>query len=106
MNKNSVFVGNIPYDATEDELIQFFEKVGPVISFRLLRDKESQRSKGFGFCEFREKEYVQSAIRNLHNAEFKGRTLRVNHAFYDTESKEQDNKSLVESMQSLSHIEA
>ena len=41
MNKNSVFVGNIPYDATEEDLVNFFEKVGPVISFRLLRDKDS-----------------------------------------------------------------
>ena len=49
MNKNSVFVGNIPYDATEEDLVSFFENVGPVIAFRLKRDKDTQKSKGFGF---------------------------------------------------------
>ena len=44
---------------------------------------------------------MQSAIRNLHNAEFKGRTLRVNHAFYDTEGMASDNKHLVEAMSNL-----
>ena len=75
-----VFVGNIPYDAKEEDLKTFFEKVGPVVSFRLIRDRESNKPKGYGFCEFFEKEYARSAIRNMNEIEFSGRSLRVDYS--------------------------
>jgi RNA recognition motif-containing protein len=73
----SVFVGNIPYDATEEDLMGLFREVGPVVSFRLVYDKETGRPKGMGFCEFADAAAAQSALRNLNGREFKGRTLRV-----------------------------
>jgi cleavage stimulation factor subunit 2 len=48
----SVFVGNIPYDATEEKLKDIFNEVGPVVSFRLVYDRETGKPKGYGFCEF------------------------------------------------------
>lgn len=74
---NSVFIGNIPYDATEEELIATFRQAGEVVSFRLITDTEG-KPKGYGFCEFKDAATADSAIRNLNNVEFKGRQLRVN----------------------------
>lgn len=73
-------MGNIPYDAKEEDLKAFFERIGPVISFRLIRDRESNKPRGYGFCEFKEKEYARSAIRNMNQIEFSGRSLRVDYS--------------------------
>eukprot|EP01118_Nematostelium_gracile_P017292 TRINITY_DN7340_c0_g1_i1.p1 TRINITY_DN7340_c0_g1~~TRINITY_DN7340_c0_g1_i1.p1 ORF type:complete len:245 (+),score=59.40 TRINITY_DN7340_c0_g1_i1:89-823(+) len=80
-----VFVGNIPYDATEEQLIEIFQTVGPVVSFRLVFDRETGKPKGYGFCEFRDAETALSAMRNLNDQEFNGRTLRVD--FAETEKQ-------------------
>eukprot|EP00300_Choanocystis_sp_HF-7_P008193 c15774_g2_i3.p1 GENE.c15774_g2_i3~~c15774_g2_i3.p1 ORF type:complete len:292 (-),score=44.36 c15774_g2_i3:22-897(-) len=72
-----VFVGNIPYEATEDDLRQLFQEVGPVVNFRLVLDRDTGKAKGYGFCEFRDRETAQSAIRNMNNTEFNGRALRL-----------------------------
>jgi len=82
-----VFVGNIPYDATEEQLIEIFQEVGPVVSFRLVFDRDTGKPKGYGFCEFRDQETALSAIRNLNNRDFNGRTLRVD--FAETEKQQQ-----------------
>ncbi|XP_065183428.1 cleavage stimulation factor subunit 2-like [Sycon ciliatum] len=73
----SIFVGNIPYEATEEQLVEIFREVGPVVSFRLVLDKETQRPKGYGFCEYQDSETAASAVRNLAARELHGRTLRV-----------------------------
>lgn len=78
-----VFVGNIPYDATEQQLIEVFQNAGPVVSFRLVFDQKTGKAKGYGFCEFRDAETAMSAMRNLNNFEMNGRTLRVDFAESD-----------------------
>jgi hypothetical protein len=75
----SVFVGNIPYNATEEELEEVFRTVGTVVSLRLVKNNDGQ-PKGFGFCEFKDEQTAQSAIRNLNNHDLNGRPLRVDHA--------------------------
>ncbi|KAK8959265.1 hypothetical protein KSP40_PGU019927 [Platanthera guangdongensis] len=76
-------IGNIPYDATEEQLIQICEEVGPVVSFRLVLDKETGRPKGYGFCEYKDEETALSARRNLQGYEINGRQLRVDFAEND-----------------------
>eukprot|EP01119_Soliformovum_irregulare_P020997 TRINITY_DN6882_c0_g1_i1.p1 TRINITY_DN6882_c0_g1~~TRINITY_DN6882_c0_g1_i1.p1 ORF type:complete len:329 (+),score=56.82 TRINITY_DN6882_c0_g1_i1:26-1012(+) len=76
----SVFVGNIPYDATEEQLTEVFSEVGPVVSFRLVFDRDTGKPKGYGFCEYRDAETALSAMRNLNNREFSTRNLRVDFA--------------------------
>eukprot|EP00262_Sarcandra_glabra_P017309 TRINITY_DN588_c0_g1_i1.p1 TRINITY_DN588_c0_g1~~TRINITY_DN588_c0_g1_i1.p1 ORF type:complete len:567 (-),score=87.29 TRINITY_DN588_c0_g1_i1:148-1848(-) len=78
-----VFVGNIPYDATEEQLIQICEEVGPVVSFRLVLDRETGKPKGYGFCEYKDEETALSARRNLQGYEINGRQLRVDFAEND-----------------------
>ncbi|KAJ0025064.1 hypothetical protein Pint_07836 [Pistacia integerrima] len=78
-----VFVGNIPYDATEEQLIEICREVGPVVSFRLVLDRETGKPKGYGFCEYKDEETALSARRNLHGYEINGRQLRVDFAEND-----------------------
>eukprot|EP00658_Telonema_sp_P-2_P020350 TRINITY_DN18050_c0_g1_i1.p1 TRINITY_DN18050_c0_g1~~TRINITY_DN18050_c0_g1_i1.p1 ORF type:complete len:285 (-),score=32.16 TRINITY_DN18050_c0_g1_i1:344-1198(-) len=82
MNPNqstSVYVGNIPYEATESQMHQEFDKVGPVVSFKLMKDPDGN-SRGFGFCTYRDAASAQSAVRNMHGHSIDGRVLKVNFA--------------------------
>ncbi|KAJ4836299.1 hypothetical protein Tsubulata_008036 [Turnera subulata] len=81
-----VFVGNIPYDATEEQLIDICREVGPVVSFRLVIDRETGKPKGYGFCEYKDEETALSARRNLQGYEINGRQLRVDFAENDKNS--------------------
>uniref|UniRef100_A0A914UNW9 RRM domain-containing protein n=1 Tax=Plectus sambesii TaxID=2011161 RepID=A0A914UNW9_9BILA len=76
----SLFVGNLPYHTTADELGHFFSQAGPVVNIRLVSDRETGRPKGFGFCEFESEQAAQKAISTLDGAEFNGRSIRVNWA--------------------------
>ncbi|XP_047128493.1 cleavage stimulation factor subunit 2 isoform X1 [Hydra vulgaris] len=76
----SVFVGNIPYEASDDQLKDIFSQAGPVLSFRLVYDRETGKPKGYGFCEYKDSETAQSAMRNLNGTEIHGRQLRVDSA--------------------------
>jgi len=79
-SQRSVFVGNIPYEATEEKLKEIFSEVGPVISFKLVYDRESGKPKGYGFCEYKDADVALSAMRNLNGYEIGGRALRVDNA--------------------------
>ncbi|KAF8308983.1 hypothetical protein DL93DRAFT_2086333 [Clavulina sp. PMI_390] len=78
-----VFVGNVPYEMTEEQLIEVFSAVGPVAGFRLVFDRESGKPKGFGFCEYYDHESAKSAVRNLNGHDVKGRPLRIDLADSD-----------------------
>lgn len=76
-NNKSVFVGNIAYDTTEEQLIQIFSQAGPVNSLRLKFDRETGKPLGFGFVEYYDEAAAATARRNLNNTEINGRRLRV-----------------------------
>lgn len=76
----NIYVGNLSYDITEEELRLAFEQFGEVESVNIIKDKFSGQSKGFGFLEMRSKAEGQSAINDLNGKEIKGRTLKVNEA--------------------------
>ena len=78
-----IFIGNIPFDITEEQVIDIFKEVGPVQSFRLMFDRETGRSRGFAFCEYGDYETAASAIRNLNGYEINGRVLKVDRADND-----------------------
>uniref|UniRef100_A0A453HHZ0 RRM domain-containing protein n=1 Tax=Aegilops tauschii subsp. strangulata TaxID=200361 RepID=A0A453HHZ0_AEGTS len=94
-----VFVGNIPYDATEEQLVQICEEVGPVVSFRLVVDKETGKPKGYGFCEYKDEETALSARRNLQGHDVNGRQLRVD--FAENGRNTDRNREKVEDPQSI-----
>lgn len=78
-----IFVGNIPYDATEEQVKALCEEVGPVVSFRIVTDRDTGRPKGFGFCEYKDEVTALSARRNLQGCKLNGRNLRVDFAAND-----------------------
>ncbi|PHJ20998.1 mrna processing [Cystoisospora suis] len=76
---NQMWLGNIPFDATEDELRSLLSQVGRVLQVRVKYDDKGQ-SKGFAFCEFPDHETCHLAYQTLNNAEFRGRKLKIDYA--------------------------
>lgn len=76
----NIYVGNISYTMTEQDLEELFEEFGEVTSARIIYDRSSGRSKGFGFVEMSTSEAGLAAIEALNQKEVKGRGIRVNEA--------------------------
>ena len=74
----NIYVGSLHYDLSEDELKKVFEEYGDVSSVRIITDKFTGRSKGFGFVEMSDDDAANRAIEELNGSEVKGRTIRVN----------------------------
>jgi RNA recognition motif-containing protein len=75
-----LFVGNLPYDTTEDEIRQHFSTVGNLSYVSIPLDRETGKKRGFAFVEFGDPKQAQEAIRLFNNQPFKGRPLAVNEA--------------------------
>lgn len=75
-----LYVGNLPYTATEQVLTDTFSQCGTVDSVRIITDRDSGRSKGFGFVEMSTEAEAQSAITQLNGSDWEGRALTVNEA--------------------------
>jgi cold-inducible RNA-binding protein len=76
----NIYVGNLSFDAMEDEIRQLFAAYGDVSTVSILTDKFTGRSRGFGFVEMPQNDQAQAAIQNLNGKEFMGRALTVNEA--------------------------
>lgn len=75
----SIYVGNIPFGATEDEIRNMFAQYGEVQSIKFINDRETGRFRGFGFVEMNEED-AKAAITALNGAQMGGRSLRINEA--------------------------
>mmetsp|Transcript_20263 Transcript_20263/g.49720 ORF Transcript_20263/g.49720 Transcript_20263/m.49720 type:complete len:346 (-) Transcript_20263:149-1186(-) len=75
----SIYVSNIPFDATEQQLIETFSEVGKVLKFRIIND-DLGKPRGFGYCEYEDAAIAHSAVRNLNETDFHGRALKVEYA--------------------------
>jgi RNA recognition motif-containing protein len=76
----NIFVGNLAYTATEDELRQLFEPYGVVDKITIITDRDTGRAKGFGFIAMPESQAAKAAIQGLQGHELAGRLLTVNEA--------------------------
>lgn len=76
----NIYVGNLSFNTTEDSLREVFGQFGEVSSARIISDRETGRSRGFGFVEMPSDEEGQAAISALNNTDLDGRTLTVNEA--------------------------
>jgi RNA recognition motif-containing protein len=76
----NIYVGNLSYSTTEEDLKTAFGAFGEVASANIIRDQYSNQSKGFGFVEMPERTAAESAINSLNGKEMNGRTLTVNEA--------------------------
>jgi len=73
-----IYVGNLAYRMREDTLKELFGQFGEVTSVKIITDRMTGRSKGFGFIEMTEKEEAEKAIQQLNGSEVEGRNIRVN----------------------------
>jgi RNA recognition motif-containing protein len=78
--KPRLYVGNLPYQTTVDELREFFAAAGAVTDAAIITDRETGRSKGFGFVEFGTEEEADRAISMFNGAQLRNRTLKVDRA--------------------------
>jgi len=82
-----VFVGNLPFSATEDQLRELFSQHGEVSSAEIVKDKFTERSRGFAFVEMATDEAAAAAVADLNQHQMDGRPLTVNEARARTESR-------------------
>ena len=75
-----LFVGSLPYETTEEQLHTLFAECGPIVKTQLIMDRETGRSKGFGFVEYETEEAAQAAIQKFNGSALGSRNLTVNEA--------------------------
>ncbi|KAI8390171.1 hypothetical protein BD560DRAFT_2850 [Blakeslea trispora] len=80
--KNSawIFVGNIPFELTEGDVVCIFSQYGEIIHVEVIRDQKTGKSKGFAFLQYEDQRSTILAVDNLNGAQVLGRTLRVDHS--------------------------
>ena len=78
MSVKNLYVGNLPFGTTNEDLIEAFGQFGTVVKAQIIMDRETGRSRGFAFVEMAEG--VEQAIQGMNDAEFQGRRLTVNEA--------------------------
>ena len=79
MSQSKIYVGNLPYNATSDDLHQAFAQFGEITEVKLIMDRETGRSKGFAFVSFAEQDAANNAL-SLNGEDFNGRNLKVSPA--------------------------
>lgn len=77
---NKIFVGSLPWKTDDQALADLFMQAGPIVSARVMRDRMTGRSRGFGFVEYEDAESTAKAIEMFNGYEYEGRALTVNEA--------------------------
>ena len=85
MSNNKLYVGGLPYSVTDDKLQEIFSPHGTVESARVITDRMTGRSRGFGFVEMSSQAEAEEATKNLNGTDLEGRSLTVNEAKPQTE---------------------
>lgn len=75
-----LYVGNLSYRVSEDDFRDFFSEFGDIVSVKIITDRVTGQSKGFGFVEFADKESAENAIKERNGSDFQGRNIVVNEA--------------------------
>lgn len=75
-----LYVGNLPFSAVDENLVEIFSQCGKVVSAKVISDRETGRSKGFGFVEMSSDAEAQAAVTKFNGADFDGRAITVNEA--------------------------
>ena len=78
MNNKKLFVGSLPWSVDDAALAQLFAQAGTVVSAQVVKDRETGRSRGFGFVEMSSDEEAQNAVKNLNGTDVEGRNIVVN----------------------------
>lgn len=78
MNNKKLFVGSLPWSVDDAGLAQIFSQAGTVVSAQVVKDRDTGRSRGFGFVEMSTDEEAQAAVNNLNGTDVEGRKIVVN----------------------------
>ena len=78
MNNKKLFVGSLPWEVDDAKLAQIFSQAGNVVSAQVVKDRNTGRSRGFGFVEMSTDEEAQAAVNNLNGSDVEGRKIVVN----------------------------
>lgn len=76
-DKATVYIANLPWRTTEDDLAELFTEFGPVVDARVIQDRETGRSRGYGFVELAKADLAKDATAELDGLEYEGRRLVV-----------------------------
>lgn len=88
----NIYVGNLPFNMGGEDLKEIFEEYGEVVSAKIVTDKFTGRSKGFGFVEMSIDAEAKKAIEELNNAEISGRNIKVNESLPRENNPRPDNR--------------
>ena len=77
---STIYVANLPWETTEDDLVALFEEIAPVVDARIIQDRRTGRSCGYGFLELPSPECATRAVETMNGREFRGRLLVVSPA--------------------------
>ena len=78
MNNKKLFVGSLPWSVDDARLTEIFSQAGTVVSAQVIKDRDTGRSRGFGFIEMSTDEEAQNAVNNLNGSDIEGRKIVVN----------------------------
>lgn len=99
----SIFVGNIDFEVPEERIVEELGAVGKVVSFRMVYDKTTGKSRGFGFCEYESPLIVEKALQNL-KISFNGRPVKINYAENDMPAKAREPETQVLEIDNLVNV--
>ena len=89
-----LYVGNLPFNSTDESLQEIFAQAGSVQSAKIITDRDTGRSKGFGFVEMASDQEAADAIQKFNGAEYGGRNMTVNNEFRSRLTNDQDRKAM------------
>ena len=78
MNNKKLFVGSLPWEVDDAKLAEIFAQAGTVVSAQVVKDRDTGRSRGFGFVEMSTEEEANNAVSNLNGSDIEGRKIVVN----------------------------
>ena len=90
--KNKIYIGNLPFDIKEEDVESFFGEFGAIEDVAIIRDRETGRSKGFGFVTFANEDEAEKAIKETEGKDFHGRPIKVNMAKERTDKPRRDTR--------------
>ncbi|UFX82554.1 RNA recognition motif domain-containing protein [Candidatus Absconditicoccus praedator] len=88
-SNNTLFVGNLPWSLRGKDLTEIFSQYGEVVFSRVILDRETRKSKGYGFVEFANLEDAEKAKEEMHEAEVNGRSIKIDYARPKQENPEE-----------------
>lgn len=90
-----IFFGGLPFDITEGDILIIFSQYGVPVHMKLVRDKETGKSRGFGWLKYEDQRSTILAVDNLNGAKILGRMIKVDHAYYEDKDHDEEYEEML-----------